>query len=146
MWSDDEGPYEGKHFQLAETISRPLPIQRPHPPIVIGGGGEKKTLRLVAKYADVLNLNVYDPEVVAHKLDVLRAHCENEGTDYDRIEKTVQGGPTDGVADPDGFFRLAEQLTSLGIEHIHLRTKSDDPAGYVARFGELVAPRLADIR
>ena len=77
---------------------------------------------------------------------MLRAHCENEGTDYDRIEKTVQGGPTDGVADPDGFFRLAEQLTALGIEHIHLRTRTDDPAGYVARFGELVAPRFADIR
>jgi F420-dependent oxidoreductase-like protein len=146
MWSDDEGPYEGKHYQLAETISRPLPIQRPHPPIVIGGGGEKKTLRLVAKYADVLNLNVYEPEVVAHKLDVLRMHCANEGTDYDRIEKTLQGGPIDSVSDPDAFLRLAEQLSSLGIDHIHLRTQTDDPAGYVARFGELVAPRLADIR
>ena len=133
MWSDDEGPYEGKHYQLAETISRPLPIQRPHPPIVIGGGGEKKTLRLVAKYADVLNLNVYEPEIVAHKLDVLRAHCDNEGTDYDRIEKTVQGGPTDGVADPDAFLRLAEQL-SLARDRAH------PPAHAVRRPGRLRGP------
>jgi F420-dependent oxidoreductase-like protein len=145
MWSDDDGPYEGKHYRLAETISRPHPVQHPHPPIMIGGGGEKKTLRLVAKYADVVNLNVYEPELVAHKLEVLRVHCENEGTDYDRIEKTVQGGPNDGVGDPDAFLRLAEQLSALGIEHMQLRTRSDDPAAYVARFGELVAPRLADI-
>jgi len=145
MWSDDDGPYLGKHYQLAETICDPRPIQRPHPPILIGGGGEKKTLRLVAKYADIMNLNQYEPEVVAHKLDVLRAHCENEGTDYDRIEKTTQGGPTDGIADPDGLLRLAERLSLLGIDHIQLRCRSDDPAGYVARFGELVAPRLAEL-
>ena len=145
MWSDDDGPYEGKYYQLAETICEPRPIQRPRPPILIGGGGEKKTLRLVAKYADILNLNDYQPEVVAHKFDVLRAHCENEGTDYDRIEKTVQGGPTDGVSDPDAFFRLVEQLSLLGVEHIQLRAQTDDPAGHVARFGELVAPRLAEI-
>jgi F420-dependent oxidoreductase-like protein len=145
MWSDDEGPYVGKHYQLAETISRPLPVQRPHPPIMIGGGGEKKTLRLVAKYADILNLNTGEPELVAHKLGVLRAHCDNEGTDYDRIEKTAQGGGYDPVGDPDTFLRAAEQLAGSGIEHLQLRTKTDDPAGYVARFGELVAPRLAEI-
>jgi F420-dependent oxidoreductase-like protein len=145
FWSDDEGPYQGKHYQLAETICRPRPVQQPHPPIAIGGGGEKKTLRLVAKYADILNLNTGDPELVAHKLGVLRAHCDTEGTDYGRIEKTAQGGAYDPVADPDGFLRAAEQLAAAGIEHVQLRTKTDDPASYVARFGELVAPRLADV-
>ena len=101
MWSDDEGPFEGKHYQLAETINVPQPIQKPHPPIVIGGGGEKKTLRLVAKYADACNLNVTDVEEVAHKLQVLREHCDAEGRDYATIEKTMQGGPANPVADPD---------------------------------------------
>lgn len=145
MWSDDEGPFEGKHYRLAETISRPRPIQQPHPPIVIGGSGEKKTLRLVAKYAQGTNLNVNEPDEVEHKLNVLREHCDAEGRDYDSIEKSCQGGAMNPVDDVDGFLRRAEQLAGLGIEHVQLRTQSDDPAGYVARFGELVAPRLAEI-
>jgi F420-dependent oxidoreductase-like protein len=145
MWSDDEGPFEGKHYQLAETILQPRPITQPHPPIVIGGGGEKKTLRLVAKYADACNIIAQDVETAAHKLEVLREHCQNEGRDYDKIEKTVQGGGIDPVADPDGFLKLMEQYSAAGFEHIHMRTATDDPAGYVAKFGELVAPRLAEI-
>jgi F420-dependent oxidoreductase-like protein len=145
MWSDDEAPHNGVHYRLAETISVPQPIQRPHPPIVIGGGGEKKTLRLVAKYADACNLNVTGVEEVAHKLQVLREHCDTEGRDYATIEKTMQGGAANPVADPDAFLRYAEELAALGIEHIQLRTQSDDPASYVSRFGESVAPRLAQI-
>jgi len=145
MWSDDEGPFEGKHYQLAETISQPRPIQQPHPPIVIGGSGEKKTLRLVAKYAQGTNLNVTEPDEVAHKLAVLREHCDVEGRDYDSIEKTCQGGAINPVSDPDGFLKRADELAALGIEHIQLRAQTDDPAGYVSKFGELVAPRLADI-
>jgi F420-dependent oxidoreductase-like protein len=143
MWSDDEGPYEGKHYRLAETINVPQSIQRPHPPIVIGGGGEKKTLRLVAKYADACNLNVVGVDEIAHKLSVLRGHCDTEGRDYATIEKTTQGGPLNPVEDPDGFLRYAEQIAALGIEHIQLRTATDDPAGYVARAGELIGDRLA---
>lgn len=145
MWSENEGPYDGKHYHLAETINVPRPVQTPHPPIVIGGGGEKKTLRLVAKYADACNLNVSDVDQVAHKLQVLREHCDAEERDYATVEKTMQGGAADPNSDPDAFLRYAEQLAALGIEHIHLRTQTDDPAGYVSRFGELVAPRLAGI-
>jgi F420-dependent oxidoreductase-like protein len=143
MWSDDEGPYQGRHYRLAETINVPRPVQTPHPPIVIGGGGERKTLRLVAQYADACNLNVTEVDEVAHKLQVLREHCDAVGRDYTTIEKTMQGGAADPVADPDAFLRYAERLAGLGIEHIHLRTQTDDPAGYVGRFGETVAPRLA---
>jgi F420-dependent oxidoreductase-like protein len=145
MWSAAEGSYHGAHYRLAETINVPAPVQDPHPPIVIGGGGERKTLRLVAKYADACNLNVTEVDEVAHKLEVLRAHCDAEGRDYASIEKTMQGGAANPVADPDGFLRYAEQLAALGIEHIQLRTQTDDPAGYVSRFGEEVAPRLAAI-
>jgi len=88
MWSDDDGPFEGKHYHLARTLNSPQALSRPHPPILIGGGGERKTLRLVARYADSCNL--FDAPELAHKLDVLRQHCAAEGRDYDTIEKTVQ--------------------------------------------------------
>jgi len=90
MWSGNEGPYDGKHYHLARTLNSPQVLSRPHPPILIGGGGEKKTLRLVARYADACNIAVYDPAQAAHKLDVLREHCATEGRNYDEIEKTAQ--------------------------------------------------------
>ena len=145
MWSDDEGPYAGKHFQLAETINVPAAIQQPHPPIVIGGSGEKKTLRLVAQYADACNLLVEGPEQAAHKLAVLREHCDRLGRDYDAIEKTVQGPRENPVDDPDGFLRLAQAYADLGVVHIHLRPITPDAAGSVRAFGESLAPRLAEI-
>ena len=90
MWSGDEGPFDGKHYHLARTLNSPQVLSRPHPPILIGGSGEKKTLRLVARYADACNIAAYDPAETARKLDVLRQHCANEGRDYDEIEKTGQ--------------------------------------------------------
>ena len=87
MWSDNDGPYNGKHYQLERTLNSPQALSKPHPPILIGGGGEKKTLRLVAKYAQACNL--FPSPELAHKLDVLREHCAREGRDYDDIEKTV---------------------------------------------------------
>ena len=89
MWSEDNGPFEGKHYQLAETLNSPQALSKPHPPILIGGSGEKKTLRLVAKYADACNVFGASTAEVAHKLAVLREHCEREGRDYDAIEKTI---------------------------------------------------------
>ena len=88
MWSDDDGPFEGKHYHLARTLNSPQALSRPHPPILIGGQGERKTLLLVARYADACNL--FDTPELAHKLDVLREHCAAEGRDYAAIEKTVQ--------------------------------------------------------
>jgi alkanesulfonate monooxygenase len=85
MWSQDDSPYQGRHYQLGRTLNVPQPIRRP--PILIGGGGEKKTLRLVARYAQACNL--FASADLEHKLNVLRGHCEAEGRDYDEIEKTV---------------------------------------------------------
>ena len=90
MWSDDDGPFDGKHYHLARTLNSPQPLTRPRPPILIGGGGEKKTLRLVAQYADSCNIAFYNPDEAAHKLDVLRQHCADVGRNYDEIEKTAQ--------------------------------------------------------
>jgi F420-dependent oxidoreductase-like protein len=88
MWSVDDGPFEGKHHRLAETLNSPQAIARPHPPIMIGGGGERKTLRLAARYADACNV-FGDASTARHKFAVLREHCEREGRDYDTIERTV---------------------------------------------------------
>ncbi len=89
MWSDDNGSFEGKHYQLAETLNSPQALSKPHPPILIGGSGEKKTLRLVAKYADACNIFGESPAAVARKLGILREHCDAVGRNYDAIEKTI---------------------------------------------------------
>ncbi|MDQ7906426.1 LLM class F420-dependent oxidoreductase [Phytohabitans sp. ZYX-F-186] len=87
MWAGDESPFEGKHYRLERPLNSPPAVSRPHPRILIGGGGEKKTLRLVARYADATNL--FDSPELPHKLDVLREHCAREGRAYGDIEKTV---------------------------------------------------------
>ena len=86
MWRGDESPYRGTHYQLERPLNSPQALSRPHPPIMIGGSGERKTLRLVARYAQACNL--FPGPDLGRKLDVLRAHCETEGRDYDEIEKT----------------------------------------------------------
>ena len=144
MWSDNDGPYEGKHYHLAETMNHPQPIQRPHPPILIGGGGERKTLRLVARYADACNLFGGDEDAVAHKLDVLKGHCETEGTNYDRIEKTVISR-TNAVDDTDTFLREAEGYARLGVSQIWSGPFGDDPAAWVTQACERALPRLTEI-
>ncbi|KQZ87668.1 LLM class F420-dependent oxidoreductase [Phycicoccus sp. Root563] len=91
MWAGDQSPYAGRHYQLDRPLNVPQSLSRPHPPILIGGGGEKKTLRLVAQYADACNLfdNGLGPEGIPRKLDILRGHCDDVGRDYDEIDKTV---------------------------------------------------------
>jgi alkanesulfonate monooxygenase SsuD/methylene tetrahydromethanopterin reductase-like flavin-dependent oxidoreductase (luciferase family) len=116
MWRGDESPYRGEHYQLDRLLNSPQALTRPHPPIMIGGGGEKKTLRLVARYADACNL--FPSPDLARKLDVLRAHCEAEGRDYDAITKTCyfifdvgeKGEKTGEMIDRLG------QLAELGFE------------------------------
>lgn len=87
MFHGDETPFAGRHYRLDRPLNSPLPLSKPHPPILIGGGGEKKTLRFVARYADSCNL--FDSPQIGHKLAVLREHCVTEGRDYDAIEKTA---------------------------------------------------------
>jgi F420-dependent oxidoreductase-like protein len=89
MWSDNDGPYIGKHYQLKETLCSPRPVQQPRPKILVGGSGERKTLRLVARYADACNVRGADPESTERLLGILGEHCEKEGRDYGSIEKTI---------------------------------------------------------
>ncbi|HWI42420.1 MAG TPA: LLM class F420-dependent oxidoreductase [Nocardioides sp.] len=114
MWSDDDGPFTGRHFQLAETICLPKPV-RGRVPLMIGGQGERKTLRLVAQYADACNLFTGEGVPgVRHKLEVLRRHCDEVGRDYDEIRKTILwfGDP---VAETDRFVAEAEEYDALGV-------------------------------
>jgi F420-dependent oxidoreductase-like protein len=143
MWSDDNGPFEGRHYQLAETLCVPAPLTTPHPPIMIGGGGEKKTLRLVARYADACNLFGDGGDDVAHKLDVLRRHCADEGRDYDTIQKTVlHMGPV--LDDVDGFLAAAERYAALGVTEVEVMPDRH-PVEYAGAVAEQLLPRLNTI-
>ncbi len=134
MWSDDNGPYEGHHYQLAETLCSPPPVSVPRPRILIGGGGERKTLRLVATYADACNL-VGDGTEIAHKLDVLRRHCDAVGRDPAEIEVTaLLVGPDED--EPGTIVARAEALAAVGVQTVVGSSTQPDPGPWLeARWG-----------
>jgi F420-dependent oxidoreductase-like protein len=143
MWSDDDGPFDGRHYQLAETICSPRPIRQPRPPILIGGSGEKKTLRLVARHGDACNLFASNVEEVAHKLDVLRGHCDTEGRDPATVDRTILyiGDPRQDV---DAFLAEMERYAQLGVSTVDLMPNGD-PVAYVEQVGAGVMPRLSEL-
>jgi F420-dependent oxidoreductase-like protein len=143
MWSDDESPFEGRHYRLERTLNSPQPLQHPHPPILIGGGGEKKTLRLVAQYAQACNLFLGGE--LERKLDVLRGHCADVGRDYDEIEKTVMM-PLDPGADGEKVDALLEQLrglAALGVAEVHGYVPEVASSRRLELIGERVVPEAA---
>ena len=126
MWAGQVAPYHGTHYRLAETLNQPMPLSDPRPRIMIGGGGEQKTLRLVARYGDACNLFAMPGEEgmaqLAHKLDVLRAHCDAAGRPYETIEKTVLGPAPMREAHPmamapEALPAFLDELAGLGIDH-----------------------------
>jgi F420-dependent oxidoreductase-like protein len=143
MWSDDNGPYKGTHYQLAETICSPPPISRPHPPVLIGGSGERKTLRFVARYGDACNLFAITPAGVAQKLEVLDRHCDAEGRDPATITRTILAmhNPLD---DPDGFVASMAEYADLGIDIVEVMPIGD-PVAFTTEFCERVVPDLAQL-
>jgi F420-dependent oxidoreductase-like protein len=143
MWSDDNGPFNGRHCQLAETLCVPRPLRQPHPPILVGGGGEKKTLLLVARYADACNMFATGPEDVGRKLEVLRSHCDAEGRDYDRIDKTVLA-VVPALMDVDGFVAAAEAYAALGVTEIQVMPDRH-PVEFAEQIAQQVLPRVADV-
>ncbi|TNM39786.1 LLM class F420-dependent oxidoreductase [Nocardioides albidus] len=142
MWSPDDGPFEGEHYRLAETICVPPPVAG-RVPVMIGGQGERKTLRLVAQYADACNLFTGDGvDGVAAKLEVLRRHCDDVGRDYDEIRKTILwfGDP---VAESDRFAREMERYDGLGVTLAALMPSGDDPEAWAAAVVEDALPRVS---
>jgi F420-dependent oxidoreductase-like protein len=140
MWSDDNGPFAGKHYQLAETLCSPKPVSAPRPRIMIGGGGEKKTLRLVAQYADACNF-FGPPEQVAGKIEVLRGHCGAVGRDIRDIEITaLLPARADWTA--DDVVRSAETYAGVGVQTAMTLAVGDDPA---ALLETAYAPAMARV-
>jgi F420-dependent oxidoreductase-like protein len=145
MWSDDDGPFDGKHYHLARTLSSPQALSKPHPPILIGGAGEKKTLRLVARYADACNIGVYDLAEAARKLAVLRQHCEAEGRDYDAIEKTGQFRYDLGEngKNVQRTVEYLHQVAELGFTQVHGTLIGVSKPGQLDLLAEQVIPAVA---
>jgi F420-dependent oxidoreductase-like protein len=124
MWAGDERPFEGKHYHLTRPLNSPQPVQKPHPPILIGGSGERKTLRLVAQYGDACNLFArLGKDQLQHKLDVLRDHCQSIGRPYEQIEKTtldiihLTRDGRNGTMTPAAAIEHFAYLASMGIDH-----------------------------
>ncbi|HEY2674834.1 MAG TPA: LLM class F420-dependent oxidoreductase [Rugosimonospora sp.] len=143
MWSEDEGPYEGRHYQLGRTLNAPQPLSSPRPKILIGGSGERKTLRLVAQYADACNL--FNTNELAHKLDVLREHCANLGRDYDSVEKTATT-PFELTKDGENAGKVLEslrELHDLGITTAIGSLRGPDGPELVAAYGEHIIPEIS---
>ncbi|MEJ8279321.1 LLM class F420-dependent oxidoreductase [Pseudonocardia spirodelae] len=141
MWSDDDGPFDGEHYRLARTMNVPQPLRGPHPPILIGGGGERKTLRLVAQYADACNL--FGGPELAHKLDVLRTRCEEVGRDYDEIEKTVMARLD--PADPKAAVEELRGYAALGVHHVHTVVPGVAGIEPLRVFGSEIVPAAAEL-
>lgn len=145
MWSDEDKAYEGKHYQLERTLNSPQSLQRPHPPILIGGSGERKTLRLVAQYAQACNL--FGGPDVEHKLAVLRRHCDEVGRDYDEIEKTVMVplDPGTNGANVDALLQQLRDLAALGVQHAHGWVPNVAAITPLEVLGERVIPEIRDL-
>jgi F420-dependent oxidoreductase-like protein len=146
MWSDNNGPYNGKYYQLAETLCSPQPVTKPHPPILIGGTGEKKTLRLVAQYADACNIFArMGNDTVRSKLDILKGHCEKFGRDYNEIEKTTLSSahlaPSQMTA--KDVIEECRSLAALGVQHCIFNMPNVQDIKPLEIFGKEIIPAVA---
>jgi F420-dependent oxidoreductase-like protein len=146
FWSGAVQPYQGKHYQLAETLSSPPQLALPHPPIMIGGIGEKKTLRLVAQYADACNLFAFiGRDALRHKLDVLKRHCDDVGRPYDAIEKSVLGTVRLDKQSPADVVAKCRELAALGIQHVIYSFPDVHEIAPLRIFGKEVIPAVAEL-
>jgi len=146
-WAGEISPFDGKHIHLTEQIDSPRPVQRPHPPILIGGVGERKTLRLVAQYAQATDMFISDPAELRHKLDVLRRHCDDVGRPYDAIERhaRIDLSKADGTEPPRGqlapgqlLLERLEQIAGAGADAIVVSLPGTTGTDVIERFGEIV--------
>ena len=144
MWSANNGPYHGKHNHLEETLCSPQPLSRPHPPILVAGGGVKKTLRLVAQYADACNI-FGPPETVRTKFAVLKQHCDALGRDYGTIEKTTLGTVDlqPGKMSANDVIAHCEVLAAIGVQHAIFNMPNVHDIRPLEIFGREVIPAVA---
>jgi F420-dependent oxidoreductase-like protein len=144
MWDpEDNGPFEGTHYRLAETLCSPQPLHRPR--VLIGGGGERKTLRLVAQYGDACNLFATSTEAIAHKLDVLRRHCDDVGRDVAEIRVTITANnPRPEPGDADAFVAAMADYAKLGVHQVMVTPTTGSPAAWIEGMTPAVS-QLADL-
>jgi Luciferase-like monooxygenase len=147
MWSDDNGSFSGRYYQLAETLCSSLPLSQPRPPVLIGGSGEQKTLRLVARYGDACNFFASSPAEIAHKLGVLRRRCDEVGRDEREITKTIlYTGDLLAIGEPYRFVAAMAEYAAVGIETVIVMPRGmDDPAAWIDSACSPVVPRLTDL-
>ncbi len=147
MWSGNTAPYEGRYYQLAEPLCSPPSLSRPHPPIMVGGGGEQKTLRLVAQYADACNLFArLGPDQLQAKLDILKRHCDEVGRAYEEIEKTTLGTvhlAPDAMSASD-VIDMCRGLARVGVQHAIFNMPNSHEIRPLEVFAREVIPAVAE--
>jgi F420-dependent oxidoreductase-like protein len=139
MWRDDDRPYEGRHYRLERPLNHPQPVSQPHPPILVGGTGERKTLRLVAQYADACNVFDMGPDAVRAKYDVIRRHCDDVGRNYDDIEKTVASRVDFATESDDSIVDRLGRLGEVGTQHVIFAVADVERPGSLDRVPGLLA-------
>jgi len=165
MWRDDHSPFRGKYYTLNEPLCRPQPLSKPHPPILIAGGGEKKTLKFVARYGDACNFHLgahpkligyaersYDNyrtriERLTHKMEVLKKHCERENREYEDIEVTVLGPleiSVDGLT-PEEVVTMCEEVAEIGVKHMIFNMPNVHEITPLEIIGDEVIPFIRDL-
>jgi F420-dependent oxidoreductase-like protein len=142
MWSDNDGPFDGKHYELAATLCRPEPVSSPRPRIMIGGSGERKTLRLVAQYADACNI-ICAPDELPHKIDVLHDHCATLGRDPAEIEITTLYRGFEEGSDVDAALRDMGRFAELGVSGVVVAVSGDDPGRWLESTFAPIMDRIA---
>jgi len=140
MWGTDDGPFDGAHYHLGRTLSSPPNLSNPRPPIMIGGGGERKTLRLVARYADACNL--FPGGDLQHKLDVLREHCAAEGRDFDTVERTTTSA-YDPAGGPAALLEALRAQHELGVAAAYLMVPGPEPQAGIEQIAAEVVPEVS---
>ena len=146
MWSGNEKPYNGKYYHLERPLNSPQPLTKPHPPILIGGTGEKKTLKLVAKYADACNIFAGpDIDLLKHKLDVLKMHCDKVGRNYDDIEKTFLLTVDMAKITPQQVNSTLKKYHELGFSHGIFTIRNDHDLKIIEKISNEIIPAVADL-
>ena len=147
MWSGKVSEFHGKFHHLKETLCSPMPIQKPHPPLLIGGSGPKKTLKLVAKYGDACNLFARaGTDAVKGSLEILQKHCERLGRDYNRIEKTSLMTASLGAADtPKTVIEKLKSLAKVGIQHAIVNMRYPQEITPLQIFKDEILPAVSDL-
>jgi hypothetical protein len=146
MWSDNNGPYTGKHYMLTETLNNPQSLTKPRPPILIGGLGEKKTFRMIAQYGDACNLFAsIGLEQIQHKLDALKQRCDEVGRDYNEIEKTTLDTAdfTSGKTASD-VIEQCRALASVGIQQAIFNIVNVHEMTQLEIFAKEIIPAVAE--